>query len=1354
MQSIYFLDMKQLLLIYILLLFHILSFSQKTLHFNRITTDIGLSEGFANCILKDYRGFIWIGTRDGLNRYDGYSFVVLKNDVDIPHSISNNVVQSLCETRDSVLLVGTHGGFNIYDYETGKFESYKHDPTDPSSLVNDAVYWIYEDQKGLIWVGTYGGGISVFDRKTKRFENFRHDKKNPQSLGGNSIRDITEDNEGNVWVALDGAGLSKFNRIQKTFTNYRHNPNDSTSLGNDQSLCCVKDSKGNLWVGSWAGGITVFNPKSGKAVKRYLHDADDPNTIASDENFRIVEASTGEYYIGTRNGLNILDPQTGVIQLFDHDPLVESSLGYNVISFIAEDRDGILWIGTEGGGASELDLYKKTFVNFKNNYKNNNSLCNNDVTAIMQDTEGIYWIATRGGLNKLDLEKNKIERIFHDQNTTNTIPSNQLLDIIQDSKGNIWMGSSDRGLSRFNKITGKYTTFTQYDKHEYPMNNSSVNVVFEDSKGYIWAGTYGGGLNRYNPRLDRFDIYNIDPDNQMKNVVLCIFEDSKQVLWAGTLGYGAVTYNDNKNKLEFYMSDPNENSISANIVYDIYEAYGYLWFCTGGGGFDRFDRETGEFKNYSTKNGLPSDQVMSVRADDSGNLWFSTTKGLVKFNVEDESFLNFDELDGLQGNLFNIAASFKNAKGQLFFGGKGGFTMFHPDSIRSNAIKPRVAITDFKIFNESVHPDEKGILKKQITQAEIIEIPYKKNNFSFEFTSLHFSSPTKNMYKYKMEGYDDDWFVTDYLRRFASYTNLPGGEYTFRVIASNNDGVWNEQGASIKIVIIPPFWKTLWFYMLVAVAIGALVYLFIRYREKQAKIEKARLQSEVDKAVAEVEQQKVEIMEQNKELQKKQAEERDRQWFNEGIALFADILRRNKDDIHKLSNDVLNNIIRYINASQGGLFILNDDNVDDKHLQLIASYGYQKGKFEESRLEIGESLVGNCFVEMKTKILHDLPQGYLIIDSGLGSTQPKHLVLIPLKLDELIFGVLEIATLNEIPQLHIEFLEKLAESVTSQLFTTKISIQTAQLLSQSQQQAEELRAQEEEARQNIEEMETNREEALRLRSEALGYLNSMNHSIIRADFDLNGRYIYGNTKFLDFFGYKSKEAMTLHVTDFFLDEDRAEFQRRWDALLKGSRHIENKYRHKTKEGTIDLLSTYTVVKDLHGQVQKVLYLGLDVADYDVANFTRNISDAQVLNEAFIRAELDTKGHISTANALFVQKFGLIHEDVEDLSIDTLMNEEEKKRFSEIWKKVVVGEKQEMEECIKANDGSEKWYKVVYIPSFINNQIQKISYISYDISDFKQVEKDMSEKIRVSQEREDALKKDLDEMKGKLKGFNN
>lgn len=1330
-------------------------FSQENIKFKRYSIDEGLSQGNVNTILQDSKGFMWFGTQDGLNRFDGYEFKVYKPIADDPHSLNNGIVKSMYESRDGRIWVGTAGGgLNVYDKITDTFKSYMNDPQDITSLSNNAVYSIFEDKDTVLWVGTFGGGVCRFDYKSETFTRFQNDPKDPFSLSGNAIRAIFEDHDGELWIGVDGAGLNKFDRRKKRFIRYQHDPNDSESLGSDIVLTVLVDNDGRFWVGSWAGGISHFDPKTGKA-KVYKKDPTDPTTINSNETFSFCRTSNGQLWVCTRDGLDYFDEKTEIFHHFRNDPLIPTSISHNVVIYLYEDRSGVLWVGTEGGGINTIDLKKKQFVTVKNDFKDSQSLNDNEVTAMHYGSDNQYYLATRsGGVNVFDLNTHKCSFIMNDPNNPNSLCSNFIQAIEEDIQGNFWFGSNGAGLSKYNPQTGIYTNYVQDLSDPEALHNNAITAVVQDRYGLVWIGTYGGGIENYNYKTNKFKTYTIDKENQMMNVVLSVIEDSDGVIWGGTSGHGLIKYERSKDKFVKYEADENNpNSISSNIVTTLYEGdEGIIWVGTGGAGIDKFEKATGKFTNYNkAENGLISDMISGILADDEGNLWITTVKGMSKFSISQESVLkNYDREDGLQDNDFVANSALKSPSGLLFFGGRKGFNYFHPDSIKDNPTIPSVAITDLKIFNESQKPGESKYLDKAIDETSELELSYKQYVFSFEFSSLHYATPSKNQYKYKMEGFDDDWVTTTFDRRFANYTNLPGGDYTFRVIASNNDGIWNEEGTAIKVTVVPPFYKTIWFYILVFVVVGSAVYALFKYREKQARLHREQLQKKIDEAIDEVEEQKKEILKQNDELQVRQKEDEQRRWFNEGLAKFADILRQNKDSIDKLSHEVLSNLIRYIGAAQGGIYVVNDEIENEKFLQLISSYAYNSDRMDLDRIEIGETLVGNCFVEKKTKYLKEFPDYYLNIESSLGSTLPKVLLLIPLRLDELIFGVMEISSLKEITPFEIEFVEKLAESVTSQLFTTRISIKTQELLLQSQQQAEELRAQEEEARQNIEEMQTNREEALRLKSEAMGYLNSMNHSIIRADFTLDGQLEYANTRFLDYFGYKSKDAYGMYVVDFFQDEDKKDFLQRWDALLKGSKHIEETYNHKTKTGVVALLSTFTTVKDLNGNIQKILYLGLDVAKQDEIVAIDSV-ELRAIDQFVLRMELEPDGTIVDVNDRFLLTLGYKEEELIDLNIEAIYTKEELEQFQKAWAIVSEGKTYE-QECRRVRaDKEEIWLYVTLVPHVsLTKKVTKVSYIALDITKRKKVELDAVRKLNEAEKKEKELTKRIVQLEGKLR----
>lgn len=1306
-----------------------IAFSQENVVFERFSVEEGLSHGNVNIILQDFQGYIWVGTQDGLNRFDGYHFKMYKPIFGDKHSISNNIIKSLYEGKDSCMWIGTDGGgLNMYDPRDGKFYSYQHDPNDLSSLSNNSVYAVYEDKKGQIWAGTYGGGLCILDRGKGTFLRYKNDPNDKYSLSGNSIRDIFEDNEGTIWIGTDGGSLCKFDPIGKRFISYLHDPNDPESIGSNVVLGTEVDSKGYIWSGSWGGGVSRFDPKTGKA-KVFKFDIKDPNSLSSNENFDILEDSQGTIWVCTRAGLDKLNPDGETFQHYRHDPLDSRTISLDVVIDLYEDNNGIMWVGTEGGGLCKVDLRKKDFRHYQNHYKDPNSLSSNDVSCIYEDSKGNVVVGTRtGGVNFTIIGTGIFKAILPDPNQSPTLVSKNIQSVVEDLRGNYWFGSNGAGVSRYNPQTNTYTNYHQDIGNPYMLENDAIFGLAVGPDGDVWISTYGGGIHRYSYETNQFKRYTIDPVNNMKNVGLSMYVDPQGEIWCGTGGHGLGRYNSKTDNFKFYEHNPADTTtVSANNVFSIYQAKnGCLWVGTGGGGINKFNRETETFTSYTTRDGLPNDVISGILEDDSQRIWIATIRGLSVFNPADTTFRNYDVKDGLATNAFSPNAVYKGENGVLYFGTINGFEFFHPDKIVDNKIPPKVTITKFVALDKEVRVgDETGLLSKEISMVDTIIMTHTITKFAFEFSALHYSAAVKNRYEYMMEGFDANWIKTDYSRRFASYTNLPGGTYVFKVRASNNDGVWNNDGVSVVVIMKPPYWKTWWFYSLIALFVLFVFYMLFRLREKQTLLEKQKMQKTIDDAVDEVEKQKKDILAQNAELQKRQEEDKKRQWFNEGIALFTDIIRDNKDNISKLSLSVLSNLVRYINAAQGGIYILNEENENDKYLELIGSYAYDAKKLEMKRIEIGETLVGSVFKEKKVRRIKNLPKGYLELNSALGKSQLPYLMFIPLKLEgELTIGVIELSSLEEFTDFKIEFLEKLSEIVTSQLFTTRITEKTQILLAQSQQQAEELRAQEEEARQSIEEIQANRDEANRLKSEAIQYINSMNHSTIRADFDLHGRLVYGNVKFLDSFGYKSKEANGLHVTLFFPEEYRAEFQYKWNALLDGSRHIEEHCDHITKDGNqIKLLSTFTVVKDVNGDAQKILYLGLDL-DANKEHSGEEGWYVKNLDAIIARVELNAGGIILNSNLQFAKLMEVDEDDkatgVEELNIFEFFPENEKKRFKKMWNRVLKGEDQKGEFSRKMKDGEVKWVAINLIPNVISGEVFRVFFLATDITN-KQLE---------------------------------
>jgi PAS domain S-box-containing protein len=528
---------------------------------------------------------------------------------------------------------------------------------------------------------------------------------------------------------------------------------------------------------------------------------------------------------------------------------------------IYEDRSGILWIGTDYGGMNKFDRKKLKFLHYKKEPNNSNSLSNNTIYSITETIDRgkkILWIGTQmGGLNKFERAENKYTHYQSDpHNPQNSLSDNNIRAIIEDQSGALWIGTN-RGLNQFDRIK---ETITHYIFDPNTPNRNDVFSIYEDRSGCIWIGTYGGGLNMFDPKKKQFTHYSADPKNQNSlsdNYIWSIIEDHSGIIWIGTEYGGLNQFDRNKNQFIHYKADPdNPNTLSGNKILCIHEDHsGMLWLGTTNG-LNKFDRVNKRFSHYLEVDGLPSSAIQSILEDEHDNFWIGTQKGLSKFDPRTNKFKNFKVSDGLQSSEFCVNACFRSQNGEMFFGGINGFNTFFPDSIKENSSIPSIVVNDFQIFNKSVpigkEIDGRLILEKSITETKEINLSYKENVFSFEFASLLLDSPEENQYAYMMEGFDTGWNYTNASRRFVSYTNMSGGEYVFRVKGSNSDGVWNEAGVSIRVIITPPFWKTWLFYAIctiVLISAGAGTY---RYKIYRVHVNERYLQKKVNERTLEL----------------------------------------------------------------------------------------------------------------------------------------------------------------------------------------------------------------------------------------------------------------------------------------------------------------------------------------------------------------------------------------------------------------------------------------------------------------------------------------------------------------------
>ena len=840
-----------LLLLFLVLPNENISAQVRSLNFDFIATDKGLSQNTIHCILQDKQGFMWFGTEDGLDRYDGYNFTVFKNDPREQNSIPDNFIWTIYEDNSGTIWVGTNnGGLCKFNSAKQNFTIFKNNPNDPFSLSDNNVRAIYQDSKGIIWIGTNSEGLCKFNPKKQNFTIFKNDPKNPFSIGNNYIRTIIQDLKGYLWIGTEGGGLFKFDKNTGKFYRYSHNDNDPHSISNDDIISLCLDNKGVLLIGTLTG-LNKYN-----SVKNNFTNIDENKSIMSNHSNSminsILEDRSGKIWVGTGGGLFQLDYNSE--KLIDIDQPSLNFNNNNILSLL-EDRTGLIWIGTAERGIAKYDIERMRFTQFKHDPSDPNSLSYNTIRSFYQEKSGVFWIGTLGGgLNKYNETTKKFTHYFHYSGNKFSLSDNSVSSIFKDKRGILWVGTWRGGLNKMISDKGssgtKFIHFVHKNNDPNSLSSNIIQSIFEDKSGKLWIGTEVG-LNLYDKKYNRFVTFLNDPNrsNSLSNnqVQSCISQDRNGNIWVGTWGglnkisepKDPNDYSTSDYKFTVYQNLYNDSySLSDNRIISIYEdKLGNLWIGTYGGGLNKLSADQqnlppgeAKFIRYSTKDGLPSNIIYGILEDDNGNLWLSTDNGLSKFNLAKQIFRNYNESDGLQSNQFFWGAALKSINGELFFGGINGFNAFYPSKLKDNPYVPPVVITDFNIFNNPVPIGLKNSpLKEYIGKTDEIKLSYYQNVFSFEFAALDYTAPNKNQYAYMMEGFDKGW-VKSGNRHFVTYTNLDPGNYTFYVRGSNNDGVWNTEGASIKIIILPPFWRTWWFIFCSFIAGGFLIVFLISYR--------------------------------------------------------------------------------------------------------------------------------------------------------------------------------------------------------------------------------------------------------------------------------------------------------------------------------------------------------------------------------------------------------------------------------------------------------------------------------------------------------------------------------------------
>ena len=843
--------MKKKRIISIFLIFLcVVGFSQsKELSFKNLGVKDGLSQSWITTICQDSLGFIWFGTNDGLNRYDGYGFEVFNHISGDSTSIVNNQVQCSYVDHNGAIWVGTISGFSKFIGQSNNFVNNKNWPRISINVI--------DGDKEFLYLGSVDG-LFIYNLKTEDIDEENSNKVN-QLFTNSRINALCVDKQRNLWIGT-GRGLFvlDFQTHRLEHVNETNVFPVTVGIDNQNIRSLAIDSENRIWAGTIESGLFLIEAKNNNFYVRNFAYADNrKNSIGEGSILALSEDGHGNIWVGVENsGLYILETKeiyksNSNFNKYQNDPSDNRSISSNSVQSIFLDARKDMWVGTYGAGVNYINAEGARFRHFTKIPKEKNSLINKVVNKLYLEGNKL-WVGTEGGISVLNLQTQNYEHFVHEPSDKESLRTNAIWEIYRDSKNTLWAGTWAGGLNKLNPLSKKFTTFISDINDSNSINSDNVFSVLEDSKGTLWVGTMGGGPNIYNSENNSFKPFefNLDHSNSSVYWIRQIFESEDGSLWFSTPTHILLFDRTTKRTREFSQNQ-SPGSFQGNGAHTIFEdSKGTIWFGTDAG-LNYFDSTDSTFFCYKEKHGLPNNSIKSIQEDANGNFWMGTNNGLVKFRdaiskPTNPKFKIYDISDGLQGNEFNRRASTIGPDGMLYFGGINGVNIFHPDSIKDNTTIPQVVLTNLKILNREVGVNsEKSPLKEHISVSEKLVFTHDHSVLTFEFAALSYFASNKNQYAYMLEGFEDKWNYVG-TQRSATYTNLDAGDYLFKVKAANNDGIWNERPRIISIKVLPPWWKSkLAFVMYILVFLSAL-YSFLkisqlRYQERHViKLERLK----------------------------------------------------------------------------------------------------------------------------------------------------------------------------------------------------------------------------------------------------------------------------------------------------------------------------------------------------------------------------------------------------------------------------------------------------------------------------------------------------------------------------------
>ncbi|MDJ0928581.1 MAG: two-component regulator propeller domain-containing protein [Gammaproteobacteria bacterium] len=832
----------------------------RAMHFEHLTLADGLSQNTVMAILQDSQGYLWFGTENGLNRYDGYSFTRFARDSRDPSALRSDFIWAMAEDAKTNLWLATDGGgVARWDRRSGEFENFVHDATQPESLASNLVRTLIVDRDGAVWVAHREAGLDRLDPATGRVTHFRHDPADPTSLSSDSVFSLLQDRAGRIWVGTS-EGLNRLDQGSNRFTRYVNDPNDATSLSHNEVITLYEDRLGTLWVGTFDGGLNRLDRTSNRFT-RFMPEEADATSISDPHVRAIFEDDKQRLWVGTADGLNLFDRDAGNFTRYHEQAADTASLSDSYVMSLYQDRGGILWVGTRSGGVSKWNPRSWSLGHIKLE-----GMPDANVIAIAEEATGNLWVGTLGSGLVHARATGDVIRTYRSNGEAGSISDDRVMSLLLDRSGLLWIGTMAGGLNRIDTATGDITVFRHDPADPTSIGADGIMSLYESRDGNVWIGTYGGGLALWQRETGQFRQYRHDPTDPASlggSRITAIVEDDFGSLWVASDGAGISILNrelESFSRFEQDFGDP--ASLSSNTIYALHvDSTGRVWVGTSGEGLDlvmgsSLTPESIRFQSIDSIKHAPGNSIYGIQSDFEGSLWLSTNNGLTRFNPRSRELKTFHSSHGLQGDEFNAGAHHQGANGMLYFGGANGVNAFRPAALEEGSHAPAVLLTGYEILNQPAASDEPYSLMPQVA------LGYRDQVVTFEFAALDFANPAANRYAYRLSGFDADW-VDIGNRRRVTYTNLAAGEYLFEVRAANSDGVWSETPIQLPISVEPAPWRTIWAYLSYA-----LLALFVLAQFWQAQQRKLKQKAEYSRILEQqVRDRTRELQEQNVRLE-------------------------------------------------------------------------------------------------------------------------------------------------------------------------------------------------------------------------------------------------------------------------------------------------------------------------------------------------------------------------------------------------------------------------------------------------------------------------------------------------------